>query len=196
MGTPFRRHPFTCARCFSPADATYMPHLPPPPHAPVSAWRINSWPCPAEALTVQRLTLQARRAAEGGEDPCALPARLRPASCGQLQTRRGRRGGRWRGRTLVSRLPKAHLVEGWPQGDWASLVAQTVKNPPAMQETWVRSLGWGDPLEEGMYSPVFLPGESPWTEEPGWLQSLGSQRVGRARAIKHPGRLFSTLSWS
>ena len=33
---------------------------------------------------------------------------------------------------------------------WASLVAQTVKNPPAMQEIWVRSLGWGDPLEEGM----------------------------------------------
>ena len=33
---------------------------------------------------------------------------------------------------------------------WASLVAQTVKNPPTMQETWVRSLGWEDPLEEGM----------------------------------------------
>ena len=33
---------------------------------------------------------------------------------------------------------------------WASLVAQTAKNPPAMQETWVRSLGWEDPLEEGM----------------------------------------------
>ena len=32
---------------------------------------------------------------------------------------------------------------------WASLVAQTVKNPPAMRETWVRSLGWEDPLEEG-----------------------------------------------
>ena len=36
------------------------------------------------------------------------------------------------------------------QYSWASLVAQTVKNPPAMQETWVRSLGWEDPLEEGM----------------------------------------------
>ena len=33
---------------------------------------------------------------------------------------------------------------------WASLVAQTAKNPPAMQEVWVRSLGWGDPLEEGI----------------------------------------------
>ena len=41
------------------------------------------------------------------------------------------------------------------------MVAQTVKNPPAMQETWVRSLGREDPLEKGMASiPVFLPGES------------------------------------
>ena len=40
---------------------------------------------------------------------------------------------------------------GYPlQYSWASLVAQVVKNPPAMQETWVRSLGWDDPLEEGM----------------------------------------------
>ena len=60
----------------------------------------------------------------------------------------------------------------------ASLVAQLVKNPPAMWETWVPSLDWEDPLEEGMATtPVFLPGESPWTEEPGGLQSVGSQRV-------------------
>ena len=44
---------------------------------------------------------------------------------------------------------------------WASLVAQKVKNPPAMQETCVQSLGWEDPLEKGMVlpTPVFLPGE-------------------------------------
>ena len=36
------------------------------------------------------------------------------------------------------------------QYSWTSLVAQMVKNPPAVQETWVRSLGWEDPLEEGM----------------------------------------------
>ena len=55
----------------------------------------------------------------------------------------------------------------------ASLVAQMVKNLPAMQETCVQSLGWEDPLEEGMKStPVFLPGESPWTEE-----TMGSQGV-------------------
>ena len=44
---------------------------------------------------------------------------------------------------------------------WASLVVQTVKNLPAVQETWVGSLGWGDPLEKGMLpTPVFLPGKS------------------------------------
>ena len=61
----------------------------------------------------------------------------------------------------------------------ASLVAQMVKNPPAIRETWVRSLGWEDPLEEGMgtHSSI-LAVESPWTEEPGGLQSRGSHRVG------------------
>ena len=45
-----------------------------------------------------------------------------------------------------------------------------VKNLPAMQETRVRSLGQEDPLEkEVTTTPVFLPGESPWTEEPGGL---------------------------
>ena len=53
-----------------------------------------------------------------------------------------------------------------------------VKNPPAMQEMWVRSLGWEDSLEEVMQpTPVFLPGETPWTEEPDRLQSMVSQRV-------------------
>ena len=53
-----------------------------------------------------------------------------------------------------------------------------VKNLPAMQETQVRSLGRGDPLEEGLATtPVFLLGEIPWTEEPGRLQSMGSQRI-------------------
>ena len=50
---------------------------------------------------------------------------------------------------------------GYPlQYSWASLVAQLVKNLPAIQETWVRSLGWEDPLEKGRLStPVFWPGE-------------------------------------
>ena len=50
-----------------------------------------------------------------------------------------------------------------------SLVAQMVKNLPAMWETWVQSLGWKDPLEEGMATtPVFLPGESLWSEDLGY----------------------------
>ena len=59
-----------------------------------------------------------------------------------------------------------------------SLVAQVVKNLSAMQETWVRSLGGEDPLEKKMaaYSGI-LAWSIPWTEEPGRLQSMGSQRV-------------------
>ena len=54
-----------------------------------------------------------------------------------------------------------------------------VKNPPAMQETWVRSLGCDDPLEEGMAThSSILAWKIPWMEEPSRLQSVGSQRVG------------------
>ena len=61
-----------------------------------------------------------------------------------------------------------------------------VKTLPAVWETWIRSLGWEDPLEEGMtISPLFLPGESPRTEEPGRLQAIGSQRFGYDGAVKH-----------
>ena len=53
-----------------------------------------------------------------------------------------------------------------------------VRSLPAMQEIRVQSLGREDPLEEGMATtPVFLPGESQWTEEPGKLQPMGLQRV-------------------
>ena len=54
-----------------------------------------------------------------------------------------------------------------------------VKSLPAMQETWVPSLGREDPLEKGMAThSSILAWRSPWTEEPGGLQSIGSQRVG------------------
>ena len=61
----------------------------------------------------------------------------------------------------------------------ASLVAQSVKRLPAMQETWVRSLGQEDPLEKEMptHSSI-LAWRIPQTVEPGRLQSMGSQRVG------------------
>ena len=60
---------------------------------------------------------------------------------------------------------------GYPlQCSWASLVAQLVKNLPAMQETWVRSLGWEDPLEKGKAThSSILAWRIPWTEEPGGL---------------------------
>ena len=58
-------------------------------------------------------------------------------------------------------------------------MAQMVKNLPAVQETWVRFLEWEDPLEKEMAThSSILAWKTPWTEEPGRLQSMGSQRVG------------------
>ena len=60
----------------------------------------------------------------------------------------------------------------------ASLVAQRLKCLPAMCETWVRSLGWEDPLEKhGATHSSILAWRIPWTEEPGRLQSMGSLKV-------------------
>ena len=68
----------------------------------------------------------------------------------------------------------------------ASLVAQSVKNPPAMQETWVQSLDWEESLEEIMASHSSIPAwRIPWTEEPGGLRSLGPQRVRQDWATEH-----------
>ena len=59
----------------------------------------------------------------------------------------------------------------------ASLVTQTLKNLSAIQETWVQSLGWEDSLEKGMAThSSILAWKISWTEEPGGLQSMGSQR--------------------
>ena len=60
---------------------------------------------------------------------------------------------------------------------WASLVAQKVKHQFAMQETQVQSLGWEDPLEKGMTThSSTLAWKIPWTEDPGGIHSMGSQR--------------------
>ena len=60
----------------------------------------------------------------------------------------------------------------------ASLVAQMVKLLPAMRETWVRSLGWEDPLEKEMATHAsILAWEIPWTEVPGGLQSMSLKRI-------------------
>ena len=85
------------------------------------------------------------------------------------------------------------LQNGSREYRWSSLkpqlVAQMVKNLPAMWETWVQSLGGEDPLEREMatYSST-LAWEIPWTEEPDGLQSMVSQRVG-------PNRVTNTLTF-
>ena len=63
-----------------------------------------------------------------------------------------------------------------------------VKNPPAMWETWVRSLGWEDSLEEGMAThPSILAWRIPWTEKPGGLQSTGSQSRTQLKLLAEHG---------
>ena len=88
---------------------------------------------------------------------------------------------------------------------WASWVAQMLKNPPATQETWVWSLGWEDPLEKGMAThSSILAWRIPWTEEPGGLQSMGSQRVRYNWAMNHSCKVhnttlqytYTTVMWS
>ena len=76
--------------------------------------------------------------------------------------------------TNTSQLCWLHLYLPFP-----SLVAQRVKNLPAMQETWVQSLGQEDPLEKGMATHSnILAWRIPWIEDPGGLQSMGSQSIG------------------
>ena len=77
----------------------------------------------------------------------------------------------------MTRVTNLSQEIGYPlQCSWTSLVADLVKNPPAMWETWVRSLSWEDPLEKGKAThSSILAWKIPRTEEPGRLQSMGSQ---------------------
>ena len=89
-----------------------------------------------------------------------------------LGTRRGAQVGesRW--------LPRGDAAELEFDGTSSSLVAQTVKHLSTMWETRVQSVGWEDPLEKEMaIHSSTLAWKIPWTEEPGRLQSMGSQRV-------------------
>ena len=83
------------------------------------------------------------------------------------------------------------------QGRELPLVAQTVKNLPAMQETWVQSLGLEDSQEKGMAThSSILAWRIPWTEESGRLQSMGWQRVQHDRTtntLTRQGMLLSPL---
>ena len=84
-----------------------------------------------------------------------------------------RRQVRWSGISISKNFPQFVVFY-----TVTSLVAQMVKHLPTMRETWVRSLGWEDLLEKEMapYSST-LAWKIPWVEEPGRLQSMGSQRV-------------------
>ena len=71
-----------------------------------------------------------------------------------------------------------------------------VKSPPAMRETQVQSLGGEDPLEEGMANHSSIPAwRIPWTEEPGGLQSMESQRVGRDLASETSLGRHGSVRW-
>ena len=79
----------------------------------------------------------------------------------------------------VRTTPVAMILKFTISSSRASLVAQTVKHLPTMRETQVRSLGQEDPLEKEMAThSSILAWKFPWTEDPGRLQSMGSQRVG------------------
>ena len=68
----------------------------------------------------------------------------------------------------------------------ASVIAQPVKNMPAMQETWLRFLSQEDPLEKEMAThSSILAWRIPWTEEPGRLQSMGSQELNTSEGTEH-----------
>ena len=76
----------------------------------------------------------------------------------------------------------------------ATLVAQMVKNRPAMQETWVQFLVWEDPLEDSMAThSSILAWRIQWTEEPSGLPSMGSQRISHNWASKSIFYIFSKL---
>ena len=109
------------------------------------------------------------------------------AGCGGM--RLGFKVGRLEFKAQLCHIAACHagdpsLIPGWgrspgekigypPQYFWVSLVAQLVKNLPAMQETWVRSLGWEDPLKKGKAThSSILAWRIPWT-----MQPMGSQRV-------------------
>ena len=71
-----------------------------------------------------------------------------------------------------------HLMYPGFQPTPVDMAALMVKNPPAIQETWVQSLGWEDPLEKGKATHASsLAWRIPWTEKPGGLRSMGLQRI-------------------
>ena len=98
----------------------------------------------------------------------------------------------WECRTVLCKTVFQFLIQLNFEG--ISLVAQSVKNLPAMQETQVRSLGQEDPLEKGMAVHFSIPPwRIPWTEEPGRLQSMGLQESDMTEQENHHHVTFHQL---
>ena len=140
---------------------------------------------PGPFNTQEQCSIFERKGADKGavgwllRSPSLEPFQLIAQSCLLLlakvstyASRTMQRKGAWRKGNLLAL--KFHFTSLW-----ASLVVQMVQNPPAMQETWVWSLDWEDPLEKGMVThSSILAWRIAWTEEYSRLQSMGSQRVG------------------
>ena len=104
---------------------------------------------------------------------------------------------------MVQDLTRENHYWGISMGSWFPLLihflaVHMVKNLAAIQETWVQSLRWKDPLEKGMAAHSSIPAWSiPWTEEPSGLQFIGPQKVDRTKQLTvlflHVGRWFSLL---
>ena len=131
----------------------------------ILAWLEKGW-CVLEEGRIGRWSPRA-----GAAPPSWMWGALSPSDLGFLLC--------WDQRPEIPTSPSAACLHppGLRSPD-VPLVAQTVKNLPAMQETRIQSLGWEDPLEEGISThSSILAWRIPWMEEPGRLQSMGPQRV-------------------
>ena len=116
---------------------------------------------------------------------------------GESQGRGSLVGCRLWGRTELDTTEATSQQQQQQHVYWSSLVAQIVKNMPVMQETWIWSLGQEDPLKKGMAThSSILAWRVSWTEEPGRLQSVESQRIGHNWATNTSTILFSQQCFS
>ena len=144
-------------------------------------WALRSLEASDFWLGLASRSWEERERAEGFVSSPGFPSAKEPA----CQCRRCKRH---RFDPWIRKIP---LEEGM-----ASLVAQRVKNLPPMQETWVWSPGQEDPLEEEMAThSSILAWEIPWTEEPGGLQSMELQRVGRDWTMTNTFTFFAWLGF-
>ena len=105
-------------------------------------------------------------------------------------------GGEWRLNGTIEKASTAWWVYGLGLSRWRRNQLERIRLPTQEpQEMWVWSLGWGDPLEKKMAThSSILAWRIPWTEDPGRLQSRGSQRVGHYWAQQHSTRVCGQLA--